>query len=42
MGLAIIRHNKMMIHGSRCKYREVPELEEAAGYEAVQERHLDM
>ena len=42
MVLAIIRHNTMMLRGSRSKYREVPELEDASGYEAVRDRHLDM
>ena len=41
MELAIIRHNTTLLRGSRSKYREVPEIEYAAGYEAVQEKHLD-
>ena len=40
MGLAIIMSNTMLLPGARSKWREVPELEDAAGYEAVQERHL--
>ena len=41
MGLAIIRHNTRLLLGSRSKYREVPEIEDATGYEAVREKHLD-
>ena len=41
MGLAIIRHNTTLLRGSRSKYRELPEIEDAAGYEAVHEKHLD-
>ena len=41
MGLAIIRHNTTLMRGSRSKYREVPEIEDAAGYKAVREKHLD-
>ena len=31
MGLAIIRHNTRLLRGSRLKYREVPDIEDAAG-----------
>ena len=31
MGLAIIRHNTRLLRGSRSKYREVLEIEDAAG-----------
>ena len=41
MGLAIIHHNTRLLRGSRSKYREVPEIEDVAGYEAVREKHLD-
>ena len=41
MGLAIIRHNTRLLRGSRSKYREVLEIEDAAGYEAVREKHTD-
>ena len=41
MGLAIIRHNTRLLRGSRSKYREVLEIEDAAGYEAMREKHLD-
>ena len=41
MGLAIIRHNTRHLRGSRSKYREVLETEDAAGYEAVREKHLE-
>ena len=40
-GLTIIRHNTTLLRGSGSKYREVPEIEDAAGYEAVREKHLD-
>ena len=41
MGLAIIRHNTWLLRGSPSKYREVFEIEDAAGYEAVRGKHLD-
>ena len=37
-----IRQNTMLLRGSRSKQLEVPELENASGYEAVQERNLDV
>ena len=42
MSLAIMRHNTMLMRGSRSKYQEVPEIENVAGYKDVRERHLDM
>ena len=30
-----------VLRGSRSKYREVPEIEDAADYEDVQEKHID-
>ena len=41
MGLAIIRHNTRLLRRSRSKYREVLEIEDTAGYEAVREKHID-
>ena len=41
MGLAIIRHNTRLLRGSRSKYREVLEIEDAVGYEAVREKNLE-
>ena len=41
MGLAIIRHNTQLLRGSQSKYREVLEIEDAAGYEAVREKNLE-
>ena len=42
MCVAIIRHNTTLLHGSLSKYPEVPEIEDAASYEAVQELHFDV
>ena len=41
MGIAIIFHNATLFRGSRSKYREVPEIEDAAGYEVVREKNLN-
>ena len=41
MGLTIIRHNTRLLRGSRSKYREVLEIEDAAGYEAMYKKHLN-
>ena len=41
IGLAIICHNTRLLRGSRSKYWEVRGIEDAAGYEAVNEKHLD-
>ena len=40
MGLAIIRSNMMLLRRALSKPWEVPELEDAVGYEAVRESHL--
>ena len=31
MGIAVILHNKVLLHGSRYKYQEVPGIEDATG-----------
>ena len=41
MVFAIIHHNMTLLRGSWSNYREVPEIEDAAGYEAVRDEHLD-
>ena len=40
MGLAIIRHDTRLLRGSQSKNREVLEIKDAAGYEAVREKDL--
>ena len=42
MGLAIIRHNTRLLRRSRSKYREVLEIEDAAGYEDVREKNFEL
>ena len=41
IGLAIIRHKTRLLRGSRSKYQEVLEIEDAAGYEAGRKKNLE-
>ena len=41
MGMANIRSNMVLLRGAWAKRREVPELEDAAAYGDVRERHLE-